>query len=71
MTEKNLLKIADDMPDMAKENLEKGFFVSYRSEAYPNKHLMEYPNGKLESISVDLNTGEVRVLEVLREPNEQ
>ena len=37
MTEKNLLQMLDDMPDMAKENLEKGFFVSYRSEAYPNK----------------------------------
>lgn len=71
MTEKNLLQMVDDMPDMAKENLEKGFFVSYRSEEYPNKHLREYPDGRLESISVDLITGEVQVLEVLRESNGQ
>lgn len=71
MKEKNLLQIVDDMPDMVKENLEKGFFVSYWSEAYPNKHLREYPDGRLESVSVDLITGEVQVLEVLRESNEQ
>lgn len=71
MTEKNLLQLADDMPDIAKENLERGFSVSYRSATYPNKHLREYPDGRLESVSVDLDTGEIRVMEILRESNEK
>lgn len=70
MTEKNLLKLAEEMPNFAQENLDKGFSVSYYSDEYPDKLLKEYPDGRLESIDIDLITGEMEVLEVLRTAKE-
>ena len=71
MTERNLLKLAKDMPNVVQENLDNGFWASYRSEAYPGKLLREYPNGRLESVTVELETGEITVLEVLRHGKEK
>lgn len=70
MTEKNLLKMAKEMPNFAQENLDKGFSVSYYSDEYPEKLIKEYPDGRLESIDINLVTGEMQILEVLRVANE-
>lgn len=71
MTDINLMKMAKEMPNFAKENLDKGFSVSYYSDEYPDKLLKEYPNGKIESIDIDLITGEMKILEVLRIANKR
>jgi len=71
MTDTNLIEMAKEMPNFAKENLDKGFSVSYYSDEYPGKLLKEYPSGKLESIDIDLITGEMKILEVLRIENER
>lgn len=67
MTETNLLLLASSMPSIVKLELAKGHTVSYRSNEYPGLLLLEYPNGRLESIDVDLQTGETIVLKTLRE----
>lgn len=64
------MKMARNMPNVAQENLDKGFSVSYRSDEYPDKHLREHPDGRLESVAVNLETGEITVLEILRPARE-
>ena len=69
MTEKNLERLIEDMPSIVARELAKGYPVSYESDKYPNLLLKEYPNGRLESVGVNLETGEIVVLKVLREAN--
>ncbi|HHH52576.1 MAG TPA: hypothetical protein ENK91_02875 [Bacteroidetes bacterium] len=71
MTEKNLEKLIDEMPSIAAIELAKGYPVSYESDKYPGLLLKEYPNGRLESVSANLETGEIIVLEVLRKAHEK
>ena len=69
MTERNLERLIEEMPSIVTIELAKGYPVSYESDKYPGLLLKEYPNGRLESVSVNLQTGEIVVLKVLREPH--
>lgn len=71
MTDENLIKMAEDMPNFAQEELDRGFSVCYMSDEYPEKILKENPDGKLVSIDVNVITGEMKVLEILRSANEK
>ena len=70
MTEKGLDWLADNMPSILKERLAKGYSVSYMDDKYPGLLLQEHPNGRLESIDININSGETIILEILREANE-
>jgi len=52
---------------MKEENLESGYWALYRSDEYPDKLLREFPDGRLESVTVNMKTGKIIVLEVLRD----
>ena len=66
MTERNLERLIEEMPSIVAMELAKGYPVSYESDKYPGLLIKEYPNGRLESVSVNLQTGEIVVLKVLR-----
>ncbi len=73
MTDENMLKLAKEFEsiNIVEEILAEGFPATYRDEKrYPGKMLKEYPNGRLESIDIDMDTFETIVLEVLREGKE-
>ena len=71
MTEKNLMELTDNMPNIAQEGLAKGSkWVTYRSDDYPNTILREFPNGRLESVTLNITTEEIIVLKVLKETHE-
>lgn len=67
MTEQEFIDLAEQVPNFVMMKLAEGKAVSYRSDEYPDLLLREYPNGRLESIDVDINTGERITLAVLRE----
>ena len=73
MTDENMLKLAKEFENIniVKERLAQGLTATYRDEKrYPGKMLKEYPDGRLESIDIDMDTFETIVLEVLREGKE-
>ncbi len=71
MTEENLIKWEEEgMPNIVEEKLAAGQWASYRSDEYPGKLLREFPNGRLESVTIDLETEEIIVLEVLKNGRE-
>ena len=69
MDEEILEGVIENMPDLAAEVLSAGRPATYESDEYPWLLLEEFPDGRLHSIDVDLETGESIVLEVLRKAN--
>lgn len=67
ISEEEFIELLPQIPNIVIQKLSEGKVVSYRSQQYPDLLLREYPDGRLESIDIDISTGNLVLLCVLKE----